>query len=816
MNNLAQNSHVSPGHNRILDHIENLEIIKDSSTHYQCVCPQCGGKHLTIEKKEGKYKCWTGDCDTRTIYKKVVPSQKHNSSLSHNQVKRSVTPTKSTSDQPKERVKIAYLPIPVTDSPKTEVIEKRGLGEVRETIYPYSDSKWTTRTEWLDSSKAKGHNKKITPWHLNAEGKAVNKKGEEPWPPYRLEEAIQAAKKTHANAIMGAEGEKSVEQYRKIGIACTTFMGSSWSSADCKQLAETLKKEGLILIYHPDNDEPGKKKARKIQDACSKEGVECVVLNPKDLDEGVPEAGDIVDIIQTHLDIEAFIQRLEVSIKIAREKECGPSLEIDNLIPDSFSPNENCEQQVFNILYKDHPYACVDGILYRWESNYYQAVDESMEKKRIRDILNTLPKRNKNGDITYPFATYAKVNDCLNWAKVSFGVSRQDVNPHGRINCTNGVLSFEWGTGIPQPVLLPHDPAIHFFTAQPLIEYRPNADPTYCNQLLDALGPLQQEIFLKIAGSSLALSEVRKRMGRAVRAVLALGMGENGKDSLRLALSLTLGTTYMTSITLNDFQQYDNGRKFSVAKLAHSRCNWSSENQSFVALDKLQSLKAAITGDPIEIESKHQNGYEISPNTVFFFNINEFPNIKAALEAIKSRYMVLSFEKTFKDNPDNSRNEMKADPRFKYDEEFLKQEVCPSLLNKMIFALQDLIANGIDYSCTEEVLLQIQSENSHLFRFAQEVGLSYIEDGSVSAKDIWKCLEVWYMDNGTLVVETDNFGKEQRRWIDQPKSSDKNIKGPNQVIRRFLELFPKAKRVNLPNNIQGISGLGFLDSEAKV
>jgi putative DNA primase/helicase len=348
--------------------------------------------------------------------------------------KKSITLKKSTIDQPKERVKIAYLPIPATDSPKTEITEKKGLGEVRETIYPYSDSKWTTRTEWLDPSKAKGYNKKIAPWHLNAEGKAVNKKGEEPWPPYRLEEAIQAAKETNANAIMGAEGEKSVEQYRKIEIACTTLMGSSWGNADCKQLAEILKKEGLIFVYHPDNDEPGKRKAQKIQNACFEEGVECVVLNPKDLDEGVPEAGDIVDIIQADLDVEDFIRRLEVAIKIAREKEYELSLEIDNLIPDSFSPNENCEQQVFNILYKDHSYICVDGILCRWEGNYYQAVDESMEKKRIRDILNTLPKKNKNGDITYPFATYAKVNDCLNWAKVSFGVSRQDVNPQCWIN----------------------------------------------------------------------------------------------------------------------------------------------------------------------------------------------------------------------------------------------------------------------------------------------------------------------------------------------------------------------------------------------
>jgi hypothetical protein len=52
--------------------------------------------------------------------------------------------------------------------------------------------------------------------------------------------------------------------------------------------------------------------------------------------------------------------------------------------------------------------------------------------------------------------------------------------------------------------------------------------------------------------------------------------------------------------------------------------------------------------------------------------------------------------------PDPSKGELKADPRFKYDMDFLKTEVCPALLNKAIKALQDLIANGIDYSCTEK------------------------------------------------------------------------------------------------------------------
>ncbi|WP_267209706.1 hypothetical protein, partial [Brucella melitensis] len=85
-------------------------------------------------------------------------------------------------------------------------------------------------------------------------------------------------------------------------------------------------------------------------------------------------------------------------------------------------------------------------------------------------------------------------------------------------------------------------------------------------------------------------------------------------------------------------------------------------------------------------------------------------------------------------------DELLADPRFAYDVDFVQECVAPAFLNKMIAGLQALIAEGIDYSCTQQALEEIQAENSHLFQFCKDTGLGYKANGIVTAFDIWQRL----------------------------------------------------------------------------
>jgi phage/plasmid-associated DNA primase len=468
------------------------------------------------------------------------------------------------------------------------------------------------------------------------------------------------------------------------------------------------------------------------------------------------------------------------------------------------------------MLYKDDPqkpWICVGDKFYQWTGTYYQEADLEEQEIKVTEFCNAYITFTKDGQPTALYANPESVNKAITWIKQRLRVPVYKVNPPG-INCTNGVLQLSWsGTPpfmVPTWKLVPHSPDMYYIYA-PGVEYNPDADTTHADRMLECLDAPQRDIFLKTIAATLDLATVRKNKGRVVRGLLMKGLGSNGKDTLREAVKALYGNIGMTGCTLNDFRAYDNGRKFPLKKLVGSRVNWATENATVARLDALQSLKAFLTGDTLSCEGKGVDEVEYTPGGVGIFNCNDTPNLKAALEAITSRWGILTFNKTYKIGANPLLGEIEADPRFKYDGSFLQEKVLSAFLNYVLLALVRLMTEGIDYSCTVKDLLEIQAENSHLFQFCQDLRLGYVADCRISAGEIWERLKRWYEANGTLTYEEGSNGRRKSIWVDQAKSSDRNVKGPNQVIPRFQKLFPKAKRIVFEDGRMGLLGIGFLD-----
>ena len=676
----------------ILNHLESLTLLKEEPSQYTYICPVCEGKRFTVKKATGAYTCWSGQCNPKDIREKVSPLaealQRRDSDQNYlirpykkgkkTSAKQS-SPTKNHSQQ--GPIRIATLSQPATSSPQPQQSQDNRRGETFITTYQYSPTQFVERIQWRTESKPKGYDKDFRQYHLaetgeeipnQKDGKIVShrpakggervyKKGKWDWKPYRFDEAIQAAKDSGANAILLVEGEQAVEHYRQLEIAAITLQGSAWGKHECQRLSEMLKTAELALVVHPDFDRTGEQKAQKVKEACDEAGVLCLIVEPKRIDPNLPEKGDVVDILKGGMDRRDFKAHLEEEIQRAHAQEVPVQNGSITNTSESANPNISFTQQAVNALYSGGHWICVAEVLYEWVGTHYSMVEDASEKQRIQKILNTLAVEDKNGNISYPHANPRKVKEALEWIKMKYAVSAKVVNPTGYLNCTNGVLTFDWTTGLPQSAFTsPHDPSQHYFTCRPVVKFDPDADPIFCNQLLKALDEPQRSIFLKLLAASLDLPEVRRLKGRIVRAALLNGEGNNGKDSLRLAISLIFGGRGITSATLADFKQYDAGKKFALAKLVDSRINWASENSTFVPIDNLEVLKALITGDTIEIENKFERGYETNPDLVLFFNINGVPTIQAGLEAIKSRYTVISFDKIFTPNPDLSKGELRG------------------------------------------------------------------------------------------------------------------------------------------------------------
>jgi putative DNA primase/helicase len=369
-------------------------------------------------------------------------------------------------------------------------------------------------------------------------------------------------------------------------------------------------------------------------------------------------------------------------------------------------------------------------------------------------------------------------------------------------------------------LFVPHDPKqVYTYVG---CKYDPNIDLRDCDRLLECLEPSQREIFLRTAAAALNLKLVRSKLtGRGVKGLLCHGEGSNGKDTLRAVLAAVFGRG-MTGRSLSDFKSYDMGRKFALAGIEGSICNWASENTAKVDLDNIQSLKQFITGDPIDIERKGKDSYEYKSNAIFFANCNKLPSITGGTSAIDDRYGILRFDKTYVRNAIAAEGQLEADPRFKDDEKFILEQVAPAMLNKLLERLPLLLSEGIDYKATKDAMQKAQEESRHLWQFAREVGLEVQAGGRVWITDLWDLLVNWYEGMGILDKEPGSNNKEKLIWHELSNKYDAPVKSINQLSSRFSEIFPKlqvcryVEREEMERRGQRyLLGIGFVQSSVK-
>lgn len=473
-------------------------------------------------------------------------------------------------------------------------------------------------------------------------------------------------------------------------------------------------------------------------------------------------------------------------------------------------------QEAFEALYgTTGPWICVGGSLHRWNGKFYERQPEEHETRRVANFLEHhviwVDKKGGPSVPQTPYATPYHAKQVLDWAKTKTAIAADRINPPGGLNLENGFLAIVWRGDTPSWTLQPHDPQ-RLFTFCSAVRYDPDAAPYHCDRMLECLDTEAREVFLRTIAASLDLAKVRQKWGRSIRALLLQGTGSNGKDTLREAVSELYGRVGIAATSFADWYQYDTGRKFPISKLEGARISWSPENYSSRRLDELQGLKQAITGDTLSFESKGKDEREGVSGAVFVFNINDPPRISGGLEAIKSRYAILTFNKTFGDRDIPATGQLKAEPRFKYDPEWVRSSVLPAFLNRVLKALADLMVEGIEFNSTEEAFDAVRERTEHLYAFVREVGLVESPGTQLLLSDIWDRLESWYVEQGVLEIEVTGTGRTERIWYDQPNPYDKNIKARNQLPQRLQALFPKVQKKRLPRQGQtALVGLAFAD-----
>jgi len=827
----------------IREHLDKLTPGKEKN---KFVCPVCGGHNLGVDSKTGKYRCFTSECASADIREAIRP-------LAEFLVERNGEAPAPQVKKPRAKKKeYPHVPIPIGakllrlsapgQSPQPEQLAKDAPRRVphnaSQITYEYSPTQTVVRYEWPEATNPKGRDKTYSQFHLDRDGKKVWTKGDARWPAYRIDEVVEILKtipNDEPTAILMLEGEKNVELARGIRVAAITLQGSNWSDPDIHKMLETLRatNKNVSLVFLRDNDDTGIKKGKGIWLVARHIQFPCLVIEPTAMWADIPEKGDIQEFLEA-METDEFLIRVEAEItKAANSSMSNNSLTLhprthedvvclssssntEDYIPDiAPSAGQNFILKAEDALYSDGHYASIGEVLYRFTGSYYEELHEKKEKRRIGGWLKTYAEKVK-GFWVNNRADTASVNAVFNWVVNQNAVEPGEVNVGG-LNCSNGVVIVNADGS---HTLVPHSPdKVYTYVG---CKYDPDIDPTDCDRLLQCLDLSQREIFLRTAAAALNLKLVRSKLtGRGVKGLLCHGEGSNGKDTLRAVLATVFGRG-MTGKSLSDFKSYDMGRKFTLAGIEGSICNWASENTSKVDLDNIQSLKQLITGDPLDIERKGKDSYEYKPIAIFFANCNKLPSITGGTAAIDDRYGILRFEKTYVRNAIAAEGQLEADARFKDDEKFVLERIAPAMLNKLLERFPLLLSEGIDYKATKDAMQKAQEESHHLWQFAREVGLEVQAGARVWVKDVWELLVDWYEGMGILDKEPGSNGKEKLIWNELPSKYDAPVKAINQVASRLTEIFPKIQvcRHNERDDMERkgqryLLGIGFVQNARK-
>lgn len=298
----------------IFDHVTKLEVVRETASSIRAICPVCGGNNLEIQKtgnKSGRYACYSGGCTTEQIRNTIAPLKKDDGRGSGRREKRLRIVD--------ERIIPVELPqnIEIIPVPGLTPISSITKGNKQETIYHYSDSQWVLRSDFYDENGTRTH-KTTKPWHIE-DGKNINSKGDRQWPVYRLSEIQELGRDKW---VCGFEGEKCVESARSMGILSTTWMGSAWNIDDLSNGMNSLLDAGVKgLIYFPDNDEPGLKKAALVGKAAAKQGICILIVHLWDIWEQCYPKSDIADFIASQeWDHQEFIDKMNNLVRISADR----------------------------------------------------------------------------------------------------------------------------------------------------------------------------------------------------------------------------------------------------------------------------------------------------------------------------------------------------------------------------------------------------------------------------------------------------------------------------------------------------------------
>ncbi|MBC8501764.1 MAG: hypothetical protein H8D35_01390 [Nitrosopumilus sp.] len=280
-----------------------------------------------------------------------------------------------------------------------------------------------------------------------------------------------------------------------------------------------------------------------------------------------------------------------------------------------------------------------------------------------------------------PNCTTYHRNEVVNKIKAQTGVNLDafDADPN-LITLENGILNLD------TLELKLHTPEHHSRVLLPVEYHKPKSDDIEEN--------LKDTLFWKFLKSSFTVNgKFRKDDFETTLEIIAspiikhhvdeksfmfLGQGENGKSVCLSYVESLLGKNNVSNITLQDISD----DKFMRANLVGKSANIFSDLEQN-ELKHTGKIKAITSGEGIEVQKKHQQGFTLYPFCKLFFSCNRFPKVYDQTQGFFRRWIIIKWDRNFENDPERI--------------EYLREKLASNLEEKnLVFSYLVNIANRLN------------------------------------------------------------------------------------------------------------------------
>lgn len=388
-----------------------------------------------------------------------------------------------------------------------------------------------------------------------------------------------------------------------------------------------------------------------------------------------------------------------------------------------FNGNKFLFDKFAQFLKSEYHIIRIDNQLHIYEDGIYKGGYRQIENKMIKHI----PSLNK-----------AKRAEVMAYLELLCN-SEKEMSDAEYIAFRNGVYNITTGQ------LLPFSPDLVILNKIDW-NYNPEAYDENVDKMFDRLAcgdPMIRALLCEAVGYCFyRRNELRK-------AFILTGEKQNGKSTYLKLINFLLGRDNVTSLDLAEL-----GQRFKPAELFGKLANIGDDiGDDFISNPAI--FKKVVSGDPVNVERKGENPFDLKNYSKFLFSANNIPRIKDKSGAVISRLVIIPFNARFtKDDPD-------FDPYIIY--KLTTENAMEYLINIGLEGLKRVLHNYAftESESVEQALTEYEENNNPVLIFFKEIDRADIVNKST--RDVFSRYGLFCAENNFNAMSNVEFSKAVRK-----------------------------------------------------